>query len=99
MRVREDVIRRADGSDGIYGVVEKKDFALIIPFDGDHVWLVEQFCYPVGRRYWEFPQGSWEELDKVDREELARGELEEETGLRARQMRHLGFLHQAYRVL
>ncbi|WP_241831765.1 hypothetical protein [Parafrankia soli] len=41
MRVREDAIVRADGSPGLFGVVEKSDFALIIPVDTDGVWLVE----------------------------------------------------------
>jgi ADP-ribose pyrophosphatase len=30
MRVREDAIERADGSRGIYGVAEKKDFAVVV---------------------------------------------------------------------
>ena len=47
MRVREDAIGRPDGSAGIYGVVEKPDFALVIPVDADGVWLVEQYRYPV----------------------------------------------------
>ena len=34
MTVREDPIRRADGSTGIYGVVDKPDFALVIPLHG-----------------------------------------------------------------
>jgi 8-oxo-dGTP pyrophosphatase MutT (NUDIX family) len=99
MRVREDGIQRADGSKGIYGVVEKTNFALIVPFDGSGFWLVEQFRYPVGQRYWEFPQGCWELDPEIDPEALARGELEEETGLAAGEMHHLGFLHQAYGVL
>jgi 8-oxo-dGTP pyrophosphatase MutT (NUDIX family) len=99
MRVREDQVRRADGTEGLYGVVEKVNFALVVPFDGSGFWLVEQFRYPVGRRYWEFPQGSWEEDHQAEPQELARGELKEETGLSAGKMRHLGFLHQAYGVL
>ncbi len=97
MRVREDQIERADGSEGIYGVVEKPDFAIIIPRDGDGgLWLVEQYRYPVSGRYWEFPQGTWEHRESVDPAELARGELEEETGLRAGSLTHLGHLFQAY---
>lgn len=60
MRVREDAIERPDGSKGIYGVVEKPDFAVIIPWDRGGLHLVEQHRYPVGARYWELPQGSWE---------------------------------------
>jgi 8-oxo-dGTP pyrophosphatase MutT (NUDIX family) len=96
MRVREDEIERADGSSGVFGVVEKPDFALIIPRGRESVHLVEQFRYPVGGRFWEFPQGSWEEQPDVDPAELARAELEEETGLRAGSLRHLGHLYEAY---
>lgn len=60
MTVREDAVRRTDGSEGIFGVVEKTGCSLIVPFDGSHVHLVEQFRYPVGDRFWELPQGSWE---------------------------------------
>ena len=59
IRVREDVIERDDGSAGLYGVVEQPDFALVIPAERDGFWLVEQFRYPLGRRSWEFPQGTW----------------------------------------
>jgi NUDIX domain-containing protein len=97
MRVREDEIEHADGSPGIFGVVEKPDFALIIPREDDGaLWLVEQERYPVGARYWEFPQGSWEQTPGADPLELARGELREETGLEAGSMRRLGNLYEAY---
>ena len=33
MRVREDTIRRRDGSSGIYGVVDKPDFVVIVPVE------------------------------------------------------------------
>ncbi len=80
MTVREDAIERADGSPGIYSVVEKPQAALIIPIEDDHLYLIEQFRYPVGKRYLEFPAGAWELNPKADPLELARGELMEETG-------------------
>ena len=40
MRVREDKILRSNGEQGIYGVVDKDDSAIIIPIDGVRVWLV-----------------------------------------------------------
>ncbi|WP_077036722.1 NUDIX hydrolase [Pelomonas sp. KK5] len=95
MTVREDKIVRADGQPGIYGVVEKRDFAAIVAVQEGQVWLVEQFRYPVGRRFWEFPQGSWEDTD-VDPLTLARAELREETGLTAQTMIHAGRLFEAY---
>ncbi|HEX4467017.1 MAG TPA: NUDIX hydrolase [Solirubrobacteraceae bacterium] len=97
MTVREDEIERADGTRGIYGVVEKPDFALIVPEEADGgLWLVGQFRYPVGAWFWEFPQGTWEQQDEVEPEALARGELREETGLEAGSLRRLGHLYQAY---
>lgn len=97
MRVREDAIRRRDGSQGIYGVVEKPDFVVIVPLHDDHrLHLVQQFRYPVGARYWEFPQGSWEEVPGADPRDVARGELIEETGLDAAEILHAGHLFQGY---
>jgi 8-oxo-dGTP pyrophosphatase MutT (NUDIX family) len=95
MTVREDAIRLSDGSDSIYGVVDKPTYALVIPRDGDRLHLVEQFRYPVGRRRWEFPAGTAPERAEVDPAELAARELREETGLRAGRMERIGFLEVA----
>lgn len=92
IRVREDLIRRDDGSDGVYGVVEREHFALVLPYERDGFWLIEQYRHPVGRRCWEFPQGTWSHGDGGTAQELAAAELREETGLRAATMRHLGHL-------
>src|SRR6201987_4641959 len=89
LRLREDQIERNNGTNGIYGVVDKDDCAVIIPIDGDMIYLVEQFRYTIQERALELPQGGWEmEID--DPEDLARGELKEETGLDAGQMTLLG---------
>jgi 8-oxo-dGTP pyrophosphatase MutT (NUDIX family) len=95
MVVREDTILRPDGSEGIFGVVEKADFALVLPREADGFWMVEQYRYPVGRRGWEFPMGSSTAVS-ISPEDLARAELAEETGLRAGSMSHLGHLFEAY---
>ena len=101
-RVREDVIERANGERGIYGVVDKDPACIVIPLEvtkeGEFVYLVEQFRYTVGARHSEFPQGGWERSDVVP-EELARGELREETGLSAERMTHLSTLQIAYGVM
>jgi 8-oxo-dGTP pyrophosphatase MutT (NUDIX family) len=97
MSVREDEVRRADGSLGVYGVVDKPDFALVVPVEDDgSLWLVEQYRYPVRRRAWEFPQGSWGTGAGGSRADLAAAELREETGLVAAELRLLGHLHEAY---
>jgi 8-oxo-dGTP pyrophosphatase MutT (NUDIX family) len=92
MVVREDAIRRPDGSAGIYGVIDKPDYALVIPCDGEQFMLVEQFRYAVGRRRWEFPQGTAPDRDHLDPVELATRELREETGLRAGRVEELGMI-------
>lgn len=92
IRVREDAIEQDDGRPGIYGVVERPDFALVLPAERDGFWLVEQFRHPLGRRCWEFPQGTWGTGRDGTAEDLARAELAEETGLRAGRLRHLGHL-------
>jgi ADP-ribose pyrophosphatase len=95
MRVREDQILRSNGQHGIYGVVEKDEAAIILPIDDGLVWLVEQFRYTIQERALELPQGGWE-TEIADPEELARGELKEETGLHAARMTCLGALWIAY---
>jgi 8-oxo-dGTP pyrophosphatase MutT (NUDIX family) len=92
IRVREDTVELDDGSSGIYGVVERPHFALVLPYENDGFWLVEQFRYPLGRRAWEFPQGTWSADSDGSAEELARAELAEETGLRAGRMTRLAHL-------
>ena len=92
----EDRTERADGTPGLYAWIDKPPSALIVPADGDDVWLVEQFRHPVGARFWEFPQGAWEEAPGADAEALARKELAEETGLRARSIELVGELFFCY---
>jgi 8-oxo-dGTP pyrophosphatase MutT (NUDIX family) len=96
MTVREDEIERADGSPGIYGLIQKPDFVLLIPIEGNQVYMVEQFRYPVSSRFMEFPQGSWETKPGADPLIVARGELQEETGISAQHMEFLGHLFIAY---
>jgi 8-oxo-dGTP pyrophosphatase MutT (NUDIX family) len=57
---------------------------------------VEEFRYPIGRRTWSFPQGGFGRGQAGTAEELARLELAQETGLRARELVKLGFLHCAH---
>jgi 8-oxo-dGDP phosphatase len=96
MTVREDEIERPDGSRGVFGVVDKPDFGIVIPAEDGGFHLVEEFRYPIGRRTWSFPQGTLPGAGDPGPEHLARTELAEETGLRAGRLEHLGFLHGAH---
>jgi len=95
MLVREDKIVRASGATGIYGVVEKPDFAVIAAYQDGELHLVEQYRYPVGARYWEFPQGSSHQPG-INAADLAAAELREETGLVASSIEHVGRLFPSY---
>jgi ADP-ribose pyrophosphatase len=95
LRLREDQIERNNGNRGIYSVVDKDDCAVILPIEGETIYLVEQFRYTIQERALELPQGGWE-APEVDPEELARGELREETGLVASSMTYLGWMWIAY---
>lgn len=92
MTVREDTIRRPDGSEGIFGVVDKPTAAVVVAREGDRLMLVEQYRYPVGGRRWEFPMGTAPQRAEVDPTGLAARELREETGLVAGRLELLGTL-------
>jgi len=93
IRVREDHVIRADGRDGIYGVVEFQNYALgVVPVtdDGD-TFLVGQWRYPLGLYSWEIPEGGGPlHLPSI---ESARRELAEEAGLTASSWTDLGLFH------
>jgi ADP-ribose pyrophosphatase len=97
--LREDRIRHDSGTEGIYSVVSKPDFALVIPRVDDDFYLVEQYRYPVRARYMEFPQGTWEENAAATPEMVAVRELQEETGLSAKKITYLGPLFLAYGLM
>jgi len=71
MTVREDEIRRPDGSRGVYSVVDKPAYVLVIAYDGDRFRLVEQLRYPLGLRRWELPQGTAPDQAHMEPEALA----------------------------
>jgi 8-oxo-dGTP pyrophosphatase MutT (NUDIX family) len=92
LSVREDAIERPDGSRGIYSVIDRPDFAVIIAAERGGFHLVDQYRYPISGRYWEFPQGCFPGRRQGDPLELAHRELGEETGLRAGSMEPIGRL-------
>lgn len=95
LSLREDRVERADGSRGIYSVVDGLDFAVVVPFENDGFHLVEQYRYPVQARSWEFPSGSFPAGVTGTPEELAAAELAEETGFTAGRLERLGYLNPA----
>ena len=96
IRLRRDEIQRRDGYRGTYAVVERADFAIVIPAENDGFHLVEEFRYPLGRRGWSFPQGGFPHGEDGSPDELAALELAQETGLRAGKLISLGYLATAH---
>ena len=67
--------------------------AVILPLDGDHVILVDQYRVPVGSRVLELPAGLIGDEDGTEGEDpldAARRELVEETGYEARHWQDCG---------
>jgi hypothetical protein len=57
MQIREDQIKkRRVIRNRIYGIVEKSDYAIIVPRIGNSLIMVEQYRYPLKGRFIEFPQ-------------------------------------------
>ena len=86
IRVIENKVLNPAGKNGIYGVVHFKNKAIaVIPLDDDNnTWIVGQYRYTLNSYEWEVPEGGCPEGE--DPVEGARRELEEETGLHAKQM-------------
>ena len=98
LTLREDEIELADGSRGIYSVIDKPDFALVIPMENDGFHLVEEYRYPIGVRRWQFPQGAFPQGVTGTPEQLAAAELAEETGFTAGRFERLGYLNTAHGI-
>ena len=98
LALREDQIEHADGTRGIYTVIDKPDFALVLPFENDGFHLVEEYRYPLGRRRWCFPQGAFPHGVTGTPEELAAAELGEETGFTAGTLERFGYLNCAHGI-
>ncbi|MGF1694461.1 NUDIX hydrolase [Vibrio lamellibrachiae] len=91
--VKEDVIERPSGAEGLYGVVEKNDFAAILAIEKGCIHLVEQYRYPIKQRSLEIPMGAWSDKPDAEPLQLAIGELQEETGYKANTIEKIGFHH------
>ncbi len=89
VNVREDIAELPDGKTTIYGVVEIRDAAGVLPFiDDDHVILVRQYRYVFGEDCrWEMPTGGSKEGEPI--EQAARRELREEIGYDADKLEFL----------
>jgi 8-oxo-dGTP pyrophosphatase MutT (NUDIX family) len=89
IRVREDTVRRPDGSPGIYGVVTTALAVGVLALtDADEVVLVGQWRYTLDAYSWELVEGGAH--DGEDSLTAAQRELREEAGYAAARWERLG---------
>lgn len=87
--LREDKVIKPDGTKGIFGVVEMKPGVSILPIDSKgNVYLVEEYRYAIGRITLQTASGG---IDKGEtKQDAAKRELREETGIIANKWIDLG---------
>lgn len=88
MEVFEDRVRRPDGKQGTYGVVEVGDAVSVVALEGGRICLVRQHRHSWGKRVWEVPCGGLHPGESPLT--AARRELLEEAGITALSWRRLG---------
>lgn len=87
-KVREDTVKKKDGTETTFYVVECPESAFIVPVTDDNkIILVKLFRYRTQRGGWEVPAGSVDPGE--DKLTAANRELQEETGYQAKEMREL----------
>jgi 8-oxo-dGTP pyrophosphatase MutT (NUDIX family) len=90
LRVREDQVLRPDGGPGIYGVVEIRPSVGVLAINAnDEVAIAGQWRYALGRYSYEIVRGGSEE-GETDFLAVAKRELREEAGFKAREWEPLG---------
>lgn len=93
LQVREDVVVLPDGSTVTREVVARPDSVAVVALDeGRRIVLEHHYRHPVGELLWELPAGLCDR-EGESREQTARRELAEETGVRAEEWSTLVDLH------
>ena len=77
----KDIVRLPNGKTSSRVYLAHRGASAIVPIEGDFVYLVQQYRYPIGRVTWELPAGKFEEEQTPL--SCAKAELAQETGLRA----------------
>lgn len=89
INIREDLVIRPDGKEGIYGVVSTRIATGVVALTPErHIYLVGQYRYPTNRYSWEIIEGGSDTGETAI--EAARRELREEAGLIAHTWEPIG---------
>ncbi|HUF54586.1 MAG TPA: NUDIX hydrolase [Dehalococcoidia bacterium] len=89
--VRVDTVELKDGRRATREIVEHEPVVVIVPITGDgDLIMVRQFRLATGKTLLELPAGIIDESDEKDIEAAAQRELQEEIGMRARELTPIG---------
>ena len=85
--VKLDTVRLVNGHTATRLYLDHRGASGVLPVEGEYVYLVQQYRYPVGKVTLEIPAGKRE----VGQTFLtcARAELKQETGMRAKSLKHV----------
>ncbi len=90
IKIHEDTVLRPDGKDGLYAFMEKNAGVYVIALDSEgYYYLIEEFRYPINKKVLQLPGGTLES-ENADILETSKRELQEETGIVANKLFHLG---------
>ena len=93
LNLRVDQVLLDDGTQSTREVVEHRGAVAIVPMLNDHVILVRQYRYSIGKELLEIPAGTLEIGE--DPQAAAKRELEEETGYRSEQVTKITEIYMA----
>jgi ADP-ribose pyrophosphatase len=92
MELYRDRVIAPDGREVSYTFYKSSDIVIVVPFlDRERLVMIRQYRYPLGKVMLEFPAGHIEKGESPLA--TARRELEEETGYRAKNVKHVYSYH------
>ena len=89
--VKLDTVRLINGHTATRLYLDHRGACGVLPVEGENVYLVQQYRYPVGKITWEIPAGKREKGQTFLA--CARTELKQETGLRAKSIKEVLMFH------
>ena len=93
LKAYRDEVELPDGETSVREWIDHPGASAIVPiFEDGQTLLVRQFRYPPRRTFLEVPAGKLDEKDEPP-EDVARRELEEETGWRAHRFERVGSIY------
>jgi ADP-ribose pyrophosphatase len=85
--VKFDTVQLINGHKATRLYLNHKGASGVLPIENGYVYLVEQYRYPIGKATLELPAGKREKNQTFLT--CARAELKQETGMRAKSMKHV----------